>query len=326
MADLLILIAGLTTLLVGGWALVKGASDLATSLGISPMIVGLTVVAFGTSAPELAVNLLASSSGSGGMAFGNVIGSNLANIGLILGISALIRPLEIESQLVRRELPFMLLATAVAVVLGFAPDMSWAPGDYARGDGFVLLLFFSIFIYVSVNDVLRQRRDPLFAETRDNPATPARSSALVSIPFLVGGLAGLTYGGQLTVDGAVAVARSLGLSQDVIGLTVVAIGTSLPELVTSVIATSRRQTDIAIGNVIGSNVFNLLFILGTSSSFITVPVPEGGLQDLVILLGVTVLLMPIAITNRRRIVRLEGLFLLAIWIGYTSWRVVGVTG
>ncbi len=321
MEDYALLAAGLGLLLFGGWLLVKGASALATALGVSPMIVGLTVVAFGTSAPELAVNLLASAQGSDGMAFGNVVGSNLANIGIILGFSALLRPLEIQGTLVRREIPFMLLATAAMLVLGMRPDLHWREGIYERGDGVVLLLFFSIFLYTSFNEALRQRRDPIVEDLEEAVAKASKPSIPLSILLVILGLGGLVYGGELTVKAATTVARSIGMSEAVIGLTVVAIGTSLPELVTSIIAAARGQTDIAVGNVVGSNIFNVLFILGTSSTVMPVRVPTGGLLDLVILLGISVILLPLSVTHQRRIVRSEGLFLLLCWCGYTYWRV-----
>ncbi|MCB9832038.1 MAG: calcium/sodium antiporter [Planctomycetes bacterium] len=326
MNEYLMLAAGLGLLLVGGWALVKGASSLASALGVSPMIVGLTVVAFGTSAPELAVNLLASASGSSDMAFGNVVGSNLANIGLILGLSALLKPLEIQGILVRREIPLMLLATAAMLVLGLSPDLRWRADAYQRGDGVILLLLFSIFLYTSINEALRQRRDPLVEEVEEAVEKAARPSIPLAGLLILVGLGGLVYGGDLTVDAATSVARNLGLSEAVIGLTIVAIGTSLPELVTSIIAATRGQTDIAVGNVVGSNIFNVLFILGTSSTVMPVQVPAGGLWDLLVLLGVSVLLMPLSITHRNRIVRSEGLLLLLCWCGYTWWRVRGLPG
>jgi cation:H+ antiporter len=244
--DLLILAGGLALLLLGGYALVQGASGLASSFGVSQIVIGLTVVAFGTSAPELAVNLTAALRGSSGLSFGNVIGSNLANLGLILGTAALVRPLVIESRVVAREIPMMLLATSAVAVLGLAADLSLRPGSYDRADGSVLLLLFGVFIYNAVRDVLQARRpDAVIEEARMTAERrePRRKRIQNGLLTLLG-LAGLYLGGELTVAGATGIARSAGLSEAVIGLTVVAVGTSLPELVTSIIAAGghrRRQ-------------------------------------------------------------------------------------
>jgi cation:H+ antiporter len=321
--DLLILAGGLALLLLGGYALVQGASGLASSFGVSQIVIGLTVVAFGTSAPELAVNLTAALRGSSGLSFGNVIGSNLANLGLILGTAALVRPLVIESRVVAREIPMMLLATSAVAVLGLAADLSLRPGSYDRADGSVLLLLFGVFIYNAVRDVLQARRpDAVIEEARMTAERrePRRKRIQNGLLTLLG-LAGLYLGGELTVAGATGIARSAGLSEAVIGLTVVAVGTSLPELVTSIIAAMRGQEDIAVGNVVGSNIFNLLMILGVSSAVSPVEVPSDGVWDLAALLLLSVLLLPLSMTNDRTLVRWEGALFLVAWVGYTAARV-----
>lgn len=325
--DLLWLGGGLGLLLAGGYALVRGASGLAASLGVSPVVIGLTVVAFGTSAPELAVNLSAALSGSSGLAFGNVVGSNLANLGFILGMAALLKPLAIEGRIVTREIPMMLLATAAALVLGLAADLAWAGDSYLRGDGVLLLLVFGVFMYTAVGDVVKQRAgDALLlqaGEAADAPVAPGKR--WVDVMLVLVGLGGLVVGGELTVRAATALAERAGLSEGVIGLTVVAVGTSLPELATSLIAAHKGQMDIAVGNVIGSNIFNLLFILGVTATIAPVEVPPGGIVDLALLLALSALLLPLTITHGRRLVRWEGALLVAAWIGYTTYRVV-VTG
>lgn len=321
--DLLILAGGLALLLLGGYALVTGASGLASSFGISQIVIGLTVVAFGTSAPELAVNLTAALRGSTGLSFGNVIGSNLANLGLILGTAALVRPLVIESRVVAREIPMMLLATAAAAVLGLAPDLRLLSGSFERADGAMLLLLFGVFLYNAVRDVMNARRpDPVVEEARLSVERrePRRKRLLNALLTLLG-LIGLYLGGELTVAGATGIARSVGLSEAVIGLTVVAVGTSLPELVTSIIAALRGQEDIAVGNVVGSNIFNLLLILGLSATVRPVEVPAGGVLDLAALVGLSLLLLPLSMTNGHTLVRWEGGLLLIAWIGYTAARV-----
>ena len=324
MADLFMLASGLALLLLGGYVLVRGASGLASSFGVSPLVVGLTVVAFGTSAPELAVNASAALKGSGSLAFGNVVGSNLANLGLILGLSAVSKPLTIEGRIVVREIPMMLLATAAVVLLALNPELGASGGAIERADGALLLLLFCVFMYTAIGDVVRQRMsDPVVEQARlsAHGAEP-RGQRVLNGLLVVLGLVGLTLGGELTVRAATALARAAGLTDAVIGLTVVAVGTSLPELATSLIAAHKGQVDIAVGNVVGSNIFNLLFVLGISSMLAPVEVPAGGFGDLAILLVLSALLLPLAATHRRRIVRWEGGVFLAAWIGYTALRVV----
>jgi len=315
--DLLLLLLGFTVLLGGGDALVRGATALARRLGISPLVVGLTVVAFGTSAPELAVNLTAALRGSTAISFGNVIGSNLANIGLIVGLAALLRPLAVQSVVVRRELPMMLLATAVAVV--FALD-SVLDGDassrYGRGDGIVLLLLLAVFLYYTAGDVFRER-ESMRGEAR---LAPGAWSFRVSLFVAAAGLVALVGGAHLTVKGAVGIARDAGISEAVIGLTVVAIGTSLPELAASLVAAWRGQAEIALGNVIGSNLFNLSVVLGATAALRPIPVPAGGVVDLTMLCALSMLLWWVCATHERRIIRAEGAVLLTAYLIYVSAR------
>jgi len=315
--DPLLLLLGLTLLLGGGNALVRGAAALAHRLGISPLVVGLTVVSFGTSAPELAVNLTAALRGSGALSFGNVIGSNLANIGLVVGLAALLRPLGVEAVVVRRELPMMLLATAVAFV--FALDTVLA-GDafsrYERGDGIVLLLLLSVFIYYTAREVFRQRE----SSRGKVGVAPGSWSVPVSLLVATAGLVTLVIGARFAVEGAVGIARSAGISEAVIGLTVIAIGTSLPELVASLVAAWRGQAEIAIGNVIGSNIFNLLLVLGATATLRPIPVPAGGVADLTMLFLLSVLLWVVCASQGRRIIRAEGALLLTMYLAYLSVR------
>jgi len=322
LVSVLLLVLGLALLLGGGDALVRGASGIARRSGIPPIVVGLTVVAFGTSAPELAVNLVAALRGQGGLAFGNVVGSSLANLGLILGGAALYGGLAVESRIVQREIPMMLLATVAALVMGLDGPLRGEAAAYDRGDGLLLLLFFAVFLYTMVGDVVRRRpADPLLAQATDAPAMPVAPRALPrSILLTVAGLAALVAGGHVLVGAATDVARAMGLSEAFIGLTIVAVGTSLPELATSVIAARKGESDLAVGNVVGSNVFNLLFILSVTSTIRPVDVPAGGAGDLVALLVVSALLLPLAASGNRRLSRPEGAFLVAAWIGYTAWR------
>ncbi len=319
--NLFLLAIGITLLLGGGEFMVRGASALARAVGVSALIIGLTVVAFGTSAPELAVNLTAAWNGNGEISFGNVIGSNIANIGLIVGVAALIKPLEIHGTVIRRELPMMLLGTAAAVIMGLDDVLRGTPPAYDRADGLVLLLLFCIFIHYTASEVLRQRasnHDPLLDDA-EAMAGGGDGQVGRNLLLTLAGLAALVVGAQITVDAAVALARAFGVPQVFIGLTVVAVGTSLPELVTSVVATYRGQTDIAVGNVVGSNIFNLLLILGLSATTRTVPVPASGRTDLMVLAGLSLLLLPFTISHNRHVVRWEGAVLLTLYLAYTAW-------
>jgi cation:H+ antiporter len=317
--DLLLLLLGLTLLLGGGHALVRGAAALAHRLGISPLVVGLTVVSFGTSAPELAVNLTAALRGSGELSFGNVIGSNLANIGLIVGLTALLRPLGVQAVVVWRELPMMVLATAFALVFALDSVLSGdASSRYDRGDGIVLLLLLSVFIYYTAREVFRQR------ESRRGKVVLAVGSWSVPRSLLVAtvGLVVLLVGAQLTVKGGMGIARVAGIPEAVIGLTLIAIGTSLPELAASLVAAWRGQAEIAIGNVIGSNIFNLLLVLGATATLRPIPIPAGGIDDLIALCLLSVLLWGVCVNQGRRIIRVEGALLLTIYLAYLSHRVL----
>jgi cation:H+ antiporter len=321
--NLLILIIGLTLLLGGGDLLVRGASALARNLGVSPLAIGLTVVAFGTSAPELAINLLASFHGNTDLSFGNIIGSNIANIGLIIGIAALARPLQIRSEVITREIPMLLLATILTVVLGADFIFSKLPNFFDRSDGIVFLLIFCVFIYYTITDVIRRRkRDILITQAKDYSARKQLKSTFKNLIFLVSGIIGLTAGGKLSVDSALKIAEFLNVPEVIIGLTIIAIGTSLPELATSIIATYKDQADLAVGNIVGSNIFNLLLINGLCSSVKPIQVPDaGGLYDLAMMTILTVILLPISITHQKKIVRWEGLFLLLCYITFTIWRI-----
>ena len=321
MTTLLLLMLGIALLLGGGDTLVRGASGLAERFGVPPVFIGLTVVAFGTSAPELVVNLMAILQNKGGLSFGNIIGSNLANLGLVLGLTALYQPLKIQGRIITREIPFMILATTFTVVFGNDLLLRNINSSYDRTDGISLLLLFSIFIYTMTSDVLKNRfDDPLLDQSLEFAATKRKGSMFFNIALTLGGLAGLIFGGQLTVSSASELARAMKIPETIIGLSLVAIGTSLPELVTSIIATWRGETDIAVGNVVGSNLFNLLFVLGITSTVRPVPVPEGGGLDIIITLTLSVALLPFCITGRRRLERFEGCCLLFLYLGYSIWR------
>lgn len=313
-AQVLILAAGIGVLYFGAEWLVRGAARLAGSLGVSPIVVGLTVVSFGTSAPELVVAVVAAIRGNAELAIGNVLGSNLANIGLILGLTAVITPLAVAARVVWREVPLMLLVT-----LAIFP-LAW-DGALGRGDGVLLLLGlvgYLAFVFRSVKEetpeILGEYREYVEAEGE----TALRVSA-TDVALVVLGCAALVVGGYAIVESAVFVASYLGVSQVVIGLTVVAVGTSLPELATSLVAAMRKEADIAVGNVIGSNIFNVLAILGAASSIRPLAVAETILfRELIAVLAMSLVVFPMLWTGWR-IQRWEGGVLLACYLGLAIW-------
>lgn len=299
------ILGGFIILTLGAEALVRGASSIALRLGITPLIIGLTIVAFGTSAPELAVSVKSALAGNSGIALGNVIGSNIANIGLILAITALIRPIQVQSQVVKRDIPLMILASML--FWGLLLD-----GELSLIDGVVLLsllIGYLAFSYISSKNSNQEE------EIEAGPNNP-----LLSALFIVVGISMLVGGGILFVNGAVDLAKTFGVSEVIIGLTIVAIGTSMPELVTSVIAALKGQSDIAIGNIVGSNIFNILGILGITA--IVQPVSSLGFQpiDFIVMLAFAVIILPFAWTGLR-IGRREGTVLLLGYLGYMGYLV-----
>ncbi len=298
-------VAGIALLFYGATALVRGASGLARALGVAPAVIGLTVVAFGTSLPELVVSATAALKGSGDIALGNVVGSNIANIGLILGVAAAIRAMTVEFTLVRREVPMGI--GAVALVAGLAAD-----GTLGRGDGAVLLVGFGAFLYWSVG-VARGSPGEVPSVALPSEGSRSRNAALT-----VAGLAGVVLGGQLLVDGAVAVAAALGVPAVIIGLTVVAVGTSLPEMAASVVAVARGEDDLGVGNVLGSNLFNLLGILGVAALLQPIAVSDTFFRlQFPVLAAFTLALLPICRLGSG-ISRVEGGVLLTAYGAYVA--------
>lgn len=321
----LLLLAGLALLLTGGTALVSGASGLARHYGISPLIVGLTVVAFGTSAPELMVNIVGALRDQTEIAFGNVVGSNLANLGLVLGIATLIKPVAIEGQIVRREIPLLLLGTITLAVMVLDRPLQGLSPMLSRSDGLILLLLFSIFVYISVRDFLASRDDALISniqKARDSLPAPRVRSLRTQWYYVVAGVVALVLGGQLTIEHGAELAVQLGVSPLVIGLLVVAVGTSLPELVTSVIAALKNEPDLCVGNVVGSNIFNSLVVLPISALIRPIPIPEGGLLDIFIGLAFAVGVILVFFHGEGRMNRKMGLVFVVVYFGYMIQRVM----
>jgi cation:H+ antiporter len=329
-AQSLFLILGLAILLGGADILVRGVSSLAHALGVPPLVIGLTVVAFGTSTPELVISVLAALRGETGLTFGNIVGANTANIGLVLAIAAIVRPFVVEVSMITREIPMMLLGVASMFFLamdGWLGGRGFGHGDVLeRGDGIMLLLLFGVFLYYTITDALRRRsgiaRDPLVEEVRESKAIPRGRAIWKDVLLLVGGLVGVAIGGQLAVGAAVELAAQMGVPQHIIALTVVAWGTTLPELATGIIAARRGQGDIAIGNVVGSVIYNLLCVGGIVATINPIPLPPGGYVDLLFMAALAAILLPLSIRGPRRITRGEGSALLFCYLAYTVARLV----
>ncbi|MFL9814588.1 calcium/sodium antiporter [Stutzerimonas sp. VN223-3] len=318
------LIVGLVLLMTGAEALVRGAAKLAARFGISPLIIGLTVVAFGTSAPEAAVSIQASLSGSGDIAVGNVIGSNIANILLILGLSALVAPLLVSRQLVRLDVPVMIGAGVLTFFL------AWN-GRVSRLDGGILiasLLLYTVFLIIASKREKRRAPVDEFITEYGPEGQPKPLGWLVQLSMIVLGLGLLMAGSNLLIEGAVALARALGLSELVIGLTVIAVGTSIPELATSLLAVYRGERDIAVGNVVGSCIFNLLLVLGAgalvSADGLSIS-PNALAFDLPVMLAVFGACLPIFFSGYQ-IKRWEGTMFLGYYLAYTLYLVMFSTG
>lgn len=322
LVDVLLLLLGLTLLLAGGESLVRGASALARRLGLSEVLIGLTVVAFGTSAPELVVSFSAALGGSTAIAFGNALGSNVANLGLLLGVTALVSPLRVQSGLITREIPYLVAVGVALLALGADGAFGSGPDRLTRGDGIVLLVLFAIFLYANARDVMVARGDAMLAAAAEVPEVTARPTLWRSVAMVLLGLAGLVIGGQLAVSAASEMARAMGVGEVVIAATVVAVGTSLPELVTCLLAARRGAHDLAVGNIVGSNLFNLLFVLAGTSLISPVPLPPGGWLDLLASLVLSLVLLPIAMTHERSVTRAEGMLLLGTYAGYVVFQLI----
>lgn len=311
MRDPVFIFAGLALLFFGGDFLVRGAVSLAKRLDIPPLVIAITVVAFGTSVPELIVSLDAALEGAPAIAIGNVVGSNIANILLVLGLSAIFAPIVIEGVPAQRNTLYMVVASLI--FLGVA----WG-GEVVRWEGIMLFLLLLTFLFVSYRQARRDEAAQVTYQEEVEQFSGEAHSPMVLAGLIVGGLAGLVIGAELLVEGAVEIARSLGVSEAVIGLTMVAFGTSLPELVTSIVAIARKHGDVAIGNILGSNLFNILGVLGITAIVIDVPVPDQVLSfDIWIMLGAAVLLVPFAlrwISMNRPL----GLLLFVAYIAYVG--------
>ena len=307
--NILLLVVGFFLLIKGADYFVDGASSTASNFKVSKMLIGLTIVAFGTSAPEFAVSMSALSSGSTDMVLGNVIGSNILNILLILGVAAVIKPVKIKDDTVKKELPLILLISTLLCVLFL--DISLGNGtenQISRADGIVILLFFSIFLYYLVTLARRKKSG--------NDVEKPQFSLGLSLLFVLIGLAGIIFGSNLVVDSASKIATELGVSERVIALTIIAFGTSLPELVTTIVSSKKGEQDLLVGNIIGSNIFNICIVLGVPVAIYGGISPVGfQMMDLAVLIGSALLLFTFSETNKT-ISRAEGIIMLGIFAFY----------
>jgi len=303
------ILGGLVLLGFGAEGLVRGSSSIALRMGVTPLVVGLTIVAFGTGSPEMIVSLQAALSGNSDLALGNIVGSNICNIALILGVAALARPLQVRSELLHREVPVMIGVTGVLAAMLY-------DGMLGRWEGVLLAISAVVYTVVIYRAARRDRNAEVAAEYSNELPTP-QSSTVRSVAFVAAGFVGLLVGANVLVHGAVVIAQAMGMSQVVIGLTVIAIGTSLPELATSVVAALRNDADVAFGNVLGSNILNILLVLGVVAMIR--PISAAGLRplDLGVLIGTALAIYPL-MWRGRILNRWEGGLLLA---GYAAYLV-----
>ena len=306
--DIILLVIGFLLLVKGADYFVDGAASIARRFNISTMVIGLTLVAFGTSAPELAVSINAAINRSNGLVFGNVIGSNILNILFVLGLSAAITPIGIRLKTILKEMPFAIIATVAVLFMALDLSIDQTPNIISRIDGILLLILFSIYFYSMLEIIILGKEEGVFEEISEMPLTR-------SIFLSVIGMVGIIWGSDLTVTGAVSIARTLGLSEVIIGLTIIAIGTSLPELITSVVAARKGENDIAVGNIIGSNIFNLLLVLGVSSVINPIVIDRSSILDLSILTLAMIVVLPIMYTGKK-ITRIEGILMTLAYVIY----------
>lgn len=326
--NILFLIGGLILILLGANGLTDGASALAKRFNIPNIVIGLTIVAFGTSAPELAVSVSSALKGSADIAVGNVVGSNIFNALMIVGCTAMFAPIVVQRNTLLKEIPLCILASVALLVMGNDVLLDRAVENVIGiTDGLILLCFMAIFLSYTFA-IAKKAPQPLSPEEGGSSSTTEEETEIKDMPlwrsllYIVGGLAGLIWGGQLFVDGASGVARSLGVSESVIGLTLVAGGTSLPELATSIVAALKKNPEIAIGNVVGSNLFNIFFVLGCSASITPLHLTGITNLDLLVLVGSSILLWLFGVFfGKRTITRVEGGVLMACYVGYTAWLI-----
>ena len=285
-----------------------GSSSVARRFRVPPLVIGMTIVAMGTSLPELSVSVAASASGSNSLAVSNVVGSNLFNLMVVLGASAILSQLSVSRDVLRRDYPFSVFCMVMLLALGlFGMELT-------RGDGIVFLVIFVVFLILMVRSALASRNES-GKEADSEINETASGSILKDVLFIIGGAVAIKFGGDWVVDGAVVIARQLGVTETLIGLTIVACGTSLPELVTSIVAARKNELDMAVGNVVGSNIFNILLILGTAATISPIPFLRENMIDIFVLLAFSIITWIFCVTQKR-IGKREGVAMVALYVIY----------
>lgn len=314
-----LLIIGFALLILGANYFVKGASNISMLLRVPPILVGLTIVSLGTSSPEATVSIIASLNGNDDVSLGNVLGSNMFNTLLTVGVTALIAPLVVKRQTLRKEIPFSILASLGLLLLMADVFLKGSIVNVLnRSDGIILLLSLTVFLYYIFNVARKSRKT---SEDKQPEMNKKDRSWLINGLFTVGGLVAIILGGNFVVTNSTEIALSLGLSEALVALTIVAVGTSLPELVTSAVATWRKETEIALGNIIGSNIFNILFVLGASATISPIGVNSSLFTDIFILIVFTLIVLGFAFT-RSTIGKREGIFLVLSYIAYMVFIII----
>lgn len=309
--NIVFLIVGLIFLIKGADMFVGGSSNIAKKLKISPFIIGLTIVSFGTSAPELSVSLASAISGSADISVGNIVGSNIFNILMVLGFSAIFMPIVIKPGMIKKEFPFLLMVMVILLAVSFDVFLGGPLNIISRGEGFVFLILLGLYLYILIASGKKNEEE---IEISDEPLAK-------SIIFFILGLALVVAGGEFVTSTSKFLAMSLGMSETLVGLTIVALGTSLPELMTSIMAAKKGENEIAIGNVIGSNIFNVLLILGLTSVITPLAINNLVLIDMVIMTVVSFIAFLFAFT-KNKITKKEGILLILLYIGYTTYIVL----
>ncbi len=314
----ILLIIGFIILIKGADLFVSGSSGLAKHFRISPIIIGLTIVAFGTSAPEAAVSITAALNGTSDITIGNVVGSNLINISLIIGVAAVIYPLKVQKATIIKEIPLALLGSVVLLILVLDINLqNHSVNILTRADGLILIAFFIIFLYYIIEMALKHQ-----ATRNDQVKESQKENLKKYIIYTIIGLVGVTFGGWLVVNKSQEIALSLGMSETLVGLTIVAIGTSLPELVTAITAALKKENEIALGNIVGSNIFNTLFILGVSSVITPLVLETKIIFDIIIMIVLTFVLLIFSTTHKSKINRFEGLLLTIVYLIYLAFIII----
>ncbi len=312
--SILKLVIGFVLLVKGADLFVDGSSSVAKKFGIPSVVIGLTIVAFGTSAPELAVSMSAALKGSNDIAIGNVVGSNIFNTLVVLGASAALTPIAVEKGIIKKDYPLSIFAAVLLAVLSLDVIFGKDAMTISRVDGIILLVCFAFFLYSTIKSALSGKTEVEEEEIKNIPIWK-------SLVFIGIGLAGIVWGGDLSVEGAKAIARFFGLSEALIGLTIVAFGTSLPELVTSVIAAKKGESDIAVGNVVGSNIFNIFLIIGASATILPMNVSSSYVFDMAALVA-TMVIPFIVIAKTKKVSRAQGLIMIAAYVAYTIYLII----